>query len=168
MIAKDMFVCPNCGAPIEIQSIQKALTCQQCREVLIVVAGNRVVLANPLRTYLRADAAKTAPFSVALRPPLSAQRKKRMAQLTYERVTSEEQLDSSGLIYGTLAIVFGAFLSLLSWLRLEQLQDDWLGRLGLGLGAGVVAIGVLAALWFWRSIRSARAIKRQAEREMNA
>jgi DNA-directed RNA polymerase subunit RPC12/RpoP len=169
---KDMFACPNCGKLIDIQSPESAVECNHCGEALLVSPGSRVVLANPIRTYLAPDnsAEKSehtrARFSVAPRPPISAQRRKRTAHLAYERVTQQEQLDHSGLVYGILAIVFGGFLGLLSWLRSEYVQSDWVGWAGLWIGALVLVAGTFVTTWFYRSLRSAQAAKREIEKEI--
>ena len=169
---KDMFVCPNCGKLIDIQSPESAVTCNHCGEALLVSPGSRVVLANPIRTYLAPDNSTEKSehprvrFSAATRPPISAERRKRTAHLAYERVTQQEQLDHSGLVYGILAIVFGGFLGLLSWFRLEYVQSDWVGWVGLWIGALVFATGTFVTVWFVRSLRSTQVAKREIEKEM--
>lgn len=168
----DIFVCPNCGNEVVVQPAQASVTCNHCREILAVLAEQRIVLANPLRTYLPSDASveqdehQRLHFSVAARPPLSPERKKKTAQLAYERMTRQEQVDRSGLVYGIFAIVFGGFLSSLCWFRTEYIQNDWVGWVGLWIGAGVFALGLLVTFWFLRSIRSAQAIKREIEKDM--
>lgn len=167
-----MFVCPNCGELIDIQSTQSSVTCEHCHEVLLVSTGSRIVLANPIRTYLSSDRfmekdeSQQLRFSAASRPPISVERKKRTAQLAYERMTRQEQLDRSGLIYGILAIVFGALLGVLGWLRLEYIQTDWVGWLGLWIGVFIFALGLFVTIWFFRSIRSAQTVKREIEKEL--
>ncbi|MEW5717953.1 MAG: hypothetical protein AB1817_04935 [Chloroflexota bacterium] len=138
----------------------------------MVSLDNRVVLAHPIPTYLTSDNSteKSAPaqarLSTATRPPISANRKKRTAHLAYERMTRQEQLDRSGLIYGMLALGFGGVLAILCWLRSEYLQDDWIGWVGRWLGALVFAAGAFVAIWFYRSLRSAQVLKREIEKEM--
>jgi hypothetical protein len=134
--------------------------------------GNRVVLANPIRTYLAPDdsteknAQPRVRFPVATRPPVSTQRKKRTAHLAYERMKQQEQLDHSGLVYGILATVFGGLLGLVSWLRSEYVQSDWVGWVGLWLGALIFAAGAFVTTWFYRSLRSAQVAKREIEKEI--
>jgi DNA-directed RNA polymerase subunit RPC12/RpoP len=167
-------LCPNCGKLIDIQSAQPAITCKHCQEKLLVVAGSRVVLANPVRTYFAPDAPSEkdgrSPLqpSVATRPPVSAERKKKTARLAYERIAREEQLDRSGFVYGMLAILFGGFLGILSWLRLEYLENDWTGRIGLATGVCVVALGAFVSVRFFRSLKSAQAIKCEIEKELKS
>ena len=169
---KDMFVCPNCGKLIDIQSPESAVTCNHCGEALLVSPGNRVVLANPIRSYLNPENSdeesghQRIRFSATTRPPISAERRKRTAHLAYERVTQQEQLDHSGLVYGILAIVFGGLLGLLSWLRSEYVQSDWVGWVGLWIGALVFATGTFVTVWFVRSLRSTQVAKREIEKEM--
>ena len=169
---KDMFVCPNCGKSIDIKPAKSAIRCNHCGEPLLVSPGSRVVLANPIRSYLtpeNSDEESGHPqirFSAPTRPPVSAERRKRTAQLAYERVTQQEQLDHSGLVYGILAIVFGGVLDILSWLRSEYVQSDWVGWVGLWIGALVFVAGAFVTTWFFRSLRSAQAAKREIKKEM--
>jgi hypothetical protein len=157
---------------IEIDSAQISVTCIHCREPLLVTPGNRVVLANPIRTYLRSDkpveqsAEEIPPISVAIRPPVSAERRKRAAQLAFERMTVQEQLDHSGIVYGILAIVLGGFLGILSWLRSEFFDRDLVSAIGLLLGILLFVFGIFGTAWFLRSLLTARASKREIEEEL--
>jgi hypothetical protein len=169
---KDIVACPNCGKMIEIESAQISTTCIHCREPLLITPGNRVVLANPIRVYQRSDQEVEASeeesprISVAIRPPVSAERKKRAAQLAYERMSLQEQLGKSGLIYGVAAIFLGGLVGLFSWLRSEFLDRDWISWLGLALGALLFVFGILGTAWFLRSLWSAQASKREIEEDM--
>ena len=169
---KDTFVCPNCGKLIDLQSPKSAVACNHCGEALLISPDSRVVLANPIRTYLAPgnSAEKSeqtrARFSATTRPPISAERRKRTAQLAYKRLTQQEQLDHSGLVYGVLAIVFGGVLGILGWLRSEYIQNDWIGWTGAWIGALVFAAGMFVTIWFFRSLRSAQAVKREIGKEM--
>jgi uncharacterized membrane protein YcjF (UPF0283 family) len=157
---------------INSQSPDSTVACNHCGETLLVFADRRVVLANPIRTYLAPNnsAEKSEQtrvhFSATTRPPISAERRRRTAQLAYERVTQQQQLDHSGLVCGVLAIVFGGVLGILSWLRSEYIQNDWIGWAGMWIGALVFAAGMFVAIWFFRSLRSAQAVKREIEKEI--
>jgi DNA-directed RNA polymerase subunit RPC12/RpoP/uncharacterized membrane protein YcjF (UPF0283 family) len=167
-----MFVCPNCGKLIDIQSAKSAIMCNHCGEALLVSPGSRVVLANPIRSYLTPEDSDEKSehlrirFSATTRPPISTERRKRTAQLAYERMTQQEQLDHSGLVYGILAIVFGGVLGILGWLRSEYVQNDWIGWAGVWIGALVFAAGTFITILFFHSLRSAKSAKREIEREM--
>lgn len=169
---KGTFVCPNCGKAIDIQFSGSSVTCLHCHEALLVSSDKKIVLANPLRTYLISDDAaakdkhRNSQMPVGKRPPVSAERRKKTARFAYERMTQQEQLDHSGLAYGILAIVFGGLLGVLGWLRLEFIQSDWISWIGLWTGVLVFGFGTFLTIWFYRSIKSAKEIRREIEKEM--
>jgi len=168
---RDLFVCPNCGKSVKIQSVTAPVICEHCGEKSLVSSGNRLVLAQPIRSYLRVDESEgemqsRARFSTGVRPSVSAERKRRTARLARERIAQQKQLYQSGLLYGILAIILGGMLGILCRYRLESIQGDWIGWIGLGIGVVVLLIGFCMTLWFLRALGALRASQREIEQEV--
>ena len=164
--------CPNCGEPLGSVSSDSEFACEHCGELLAVSIDNKVVLARPIQTYLEVDeqppadterATASEPTEV---PQISDRRRRKAAEIAYERIAIEKKDLSRGFFFGSFFLVFGAVFLIISLARLLLVSNDWLNLVGLGFGLIFTALGGYLALWFHKLSRSLSNEEKTIKEEM--
>jgi len=166
--------CPNCGDQFEIPVGKPLFNCHKCREALLLSADGKVVLANPIRTYLElkeqtevqspdGEAHSSAASDGVV--PISARRQKKHIQLAYERIVQEKQLTARAFGSGVLSMILGGLLLLLMWIRIQFSYVGWMSFAFLAFGLVLVIIGAYMTLWFHRAMRSVAESEKDTEEE---
>ena len=164
--------CPNCGEPLDSVPSDSEFACLHCGELLALSTDNKVVLARPIQTYLELDEESPADIEGATAnettspPQISERRRRKAAEIAYERIANEKKDISRGFFYGFFFLVFGAVFLTISLSRLILVSNDWLNLVGFGVGLVFTALGGYLALWFHKLSRSLSIEEKTINEEM--
>ncbi len=170
---KNTFPCPNCGAPVDISGDIPEFHCDRCGEALAASSDGKLVLVHTLQTYVDFDNLEQDPGSQNRKQENPAnvlsifyERKKRSAEIAYERLGQEKKFAYRGFFFGILFVVFGGILLSLAYARYLLRIEDWLNFAALGFGLIFVPLGVYVMLWFALTLRSWSKNEREIEKEI--
>ncbi len=166
--------CPNCGDQFEIPVGKPLFNCRKCREALLLSADGKIVLANPIRTYLELneqtavqpldnEALSSATSNDVV--PISARRQKKHIQLANERIVQEKQLTARAFGSGLLSMILGGLLLLLMWVRIQFTYVDWMSFALIAFGLVLFVIGAYTTLWSHREMRSVAESEKDIEKD---
>ena len=155
------FLCPNCGKSITFSRKTNPIVCPECKSGLLWDSNSKLILANPIRTYLGDDPADThadrANLILDQRPPqLSKERMEKAAFHAGERIAHERKINEQGLFSGLGTLTAGGLILLIVGAQWGLGKMNWFEFVGIGIGIILVGLGMFITIWFAFALRPER------------